>query len=97
LAGVARAFALNDNLIDDWRRGPGGAANVKTAGTALPEPPPGIVAVTLPRAAAAVTAAAARAAEEIRLEFKRGATGVSVRWPFSAATDCAAWLREVLQ
>lgn len=29
------------------------------------------------------------AAEEIRLEFKRGAIGVSVTWRISAAADCA--------
>jgi transposase len=35
--------------------------------------------------------------EMIALEFKRGALGVSVTWPVSAAADCAAWLREVLR
>jgi hypothetical protein len=29
------------------------------------------------------------AAEETRLEFKRGAIGVSVTWRISAAADCA--------
>lgn len=32
----------------------------------------------------------------IRLEFERGAIGLSSTWPISAAADCAAWLREVL-
>ena len=50
----------------------------------LPSPPP--------QSASAVDAVAA---ESIHLEFKRGALGVSVTWPVSAAADCAAWLREV--
>jgi transposase len=41
--------------------------------------------------------AAEVATGEIRLELKRGALGVSVTWPISAATECAAWLREVLR
>lgn len=103
VAGVARSFALNDNLIHDWRRGRSGAATAKAAGTALAEPSPSFVAVTLPTAQTpkaapvATPAAPARATAEIRLEFKRGATGVSVTWPVSAAAECAAWLREVLR
>jgi len=31
------------------------------------------------------------------LELKRGALGVNVIWPISAAADCAGWLRELLQ
>lgn len=46
-----------------------------------------------PSAPAPAPAVAAVDAEEIRLEFKRGAIGVSVTWPVSAAADCAVWLR----
>ncbi len=35
-------------------------------------------------------------ADEDHVELQRGATGVKVAWP-SAAADCAAWLRELLQ
>jgi transposase len=31
----------------------------------------------------------------IDIELKRGAASLGVRWPVSAAGDCAAWLREV--
>ena len=31
----------------------------------------------------------------IHVELKRGASSVLVRWPGSAAGDCAAWLREL--
>jgi transposase len=36
-------------------------------------------------------------AEEIHIELRRGATALAVRWPVSAATQCAVWLRELLQ
>lgn len=39
-------------------------------------------------------ATAAREAN-IDIELKRGAASLNVRWPVSAAGDCAAWLREV--
>jgi transposase len=95
VAAVARAFGLNDNLVHDWRRGRSGAGAVKTPGTALLESPPEFVALSLPPVPA--PAVAAVAAQEIRLEFKRGAIAVSVTWPVSAAADCAAWLGEVLR
>jgi transposase len=30
---------------------------------------------------------------EIQIEVRRGAATVTVRWPLSAASDCAAWLQ----
>jgi transposase len=35
-------------------------------------------------------------AEEIHIELRRGATALAVRWPVSAAAQCAVWLRELL-
>jgi transposase len=35
--------------------------------------------------------------EEIHIELRRGATALAVRWPVSAAAQCAVWLRELLQ
>ena len=65
------------------------------------EPAPEFVALSLPTPAPPPAQAplptAAAPAETIRLELKRGALGVSVVWPISAAADCAAWLREVLR
>jgi transposase len=34
---------------------------------------------------------------EIRVQVERGAQSISVSWPTSAATECAAWLREWLK
>jgi len=34
---------------------------------------------------------------DIRIELQRGATAVTVTWPASAASECAAWLRELIR
>jgi len=49
---------------------------------------PTFVPVTLPTSAPAA---------DIRIELRRGATTVAVTWPAGAATECAAWLRELLK
>jgi transposase len=94
VAAVARSFGLNDNLVHQWRRGRGvGAAKLVA--------PPGERAlefVALPlRAPPAPAPATAAATEGIRIEIRRGALGINVIWPLSAAGDCAAWLRELLR
>jgi transposase len=101
VAAVALSFRLNDNLVHQWRRGRG--AIPLAAATVVAESAPQFISLSVPplpppsAPAPAIVAVAAVAAEEIRLEFKRGAIGVSVTWPASAAADCAAWLREVLR
>jgi transposase-like protein len=37
------------------------------------------------------------AGDNIRIEFNRGSTTITVAWPLSAARDCGAWLRELMQ
>ncbi|MFM9927482.1 transposase [Variovorax sp. H27-G14] len=34
---------------------------------------------------------------DIRIELQRGPTAVTVSWPASAASECAAWTRELLR
>jgi transposase len=41
------------------------------------------------------TDAAAQSEATIDIELRRGPASLGVRWPASAAADCAAWLREV--
>ena len=48
------------------------------------------IAVVDPPTAAAKTG-------DIRIELRRGPTALTIRWPVSATTDCAAWLRELLR
>jgi transposase len=99
VAAVALSFGLNDNLVHQWRRGRGASPLRAAASRTVGDPAPEFVALSLPAPppAPAQSRAAAAPAETIRLELKRGALGVSVVWPISAATDCAAWLRELLR
>ncbi len=34
---------------------------------------------------------------DIRIELRRGATAISLSWPCSAASECAAWMRGLLR
>jgi transposase len=103
VAAVALSFKLNDNLVHQWRRGRGAGPRPGTASTAVAESTPQFIALSLPVPPPPPAAPPPRStavdvtAGEIRLELKRGALGVSVTWPISAAAECAAWLREVLK
>ena len=94
VAAVARSFELNDNLVHQWRRGRG----VGTTKLAIPlaQNASEFVELSLP-APTPPRVEVAAASESIRIELKRGALGVNVLWPLSAAGDCAAWLRELLR
>ena len=92
-ASVAMANGINANLVRRWvkdaeaeREDVGGsvaAKPVKRAATKfLPLPLP------LPSPAPV---------SDIRIELQRGATKVVVTWPSAAASECAAWMRELLQ
>jgi len=93
-AGVALAFGVNANLVRQWRKGRGFQ---QLSGTRLPSGdltvPPAFVPLTLPPPQAQPAAAPA----DIRIEVRRSALQVNVAWPSTAAADCAAWLRELLQ
>ena len=88
-AAVAMAHGLNPNLARRWVREAerrGGGALVKAANSAVPT---AFVPVQLPPAQAAPT--------DIRIELRRGPIAVSVSWPCTAASQCAAWMRELLR
>lgn len=97
VSAVARSFALNDNLVHHWRRGRGFPAKQAAAPGPASEPLMEFVALSLPAPPKAPSAAADAPAEAIRVELNRGSLGVKVVWPVSAAADCAAWLRALLQ
>jgi transposase len=101
VAAVALSFKLNDNLVHQWRRGRGVGSGRGTSSTVVAESMPQFIALSLPAAPPPAPPSTPMATEvavgEIRLELKRGAIGVSVTWPISAAAECAAWLREVLR
>lgn len=96
VAAVAQAHGLNANLVHKWRRSiPGVPRTWTTARTASIAQPGSGVFVPLqlppPPQPAPVTPPA------IRIELRRGANSMSMSWPVEAASDCAAWMRELLR
>ena len=86
VAAVAQSHGLNANLVHKWRRL---ASPCEDAAT----PAPSIERfIALPLAPSTPVAAA-----DIRIELRRGTTSVAITWPASAATECAAWMRELLK
>jgi transposase-like protein len=88
-AAVAMSHGVNPNLARRWvreaeRRGDG--ALVRAASSAVPT---AFVPVQLPPAQAVPT--------EIRIELRRGPIAIGVSWPCTAASQCAAWMRELLR
>ena len=88
-AAVAMAHGINANLAHRWvleagRRG--GGASVKASTNAVAA---AFVPVQLPPAQAAPA--------DIRIELRRGPIAINVSWPCTAASQCAAWMRELLR
>ncbi len=104
VAAVAMSFGVNDNLVHQWRRGRGISEARPVATSVAAKVKPEFIALSLPAPAtppsaapSATPVAAVRANQDIRMELKRGALAVNITWPISAASECAAWLREVLR
>lgn len=82
VAQVAMAHGLNANLVHKWRRAKTPVLAARTAAfIELPLAKP----ATLP------------VAQDIRIELQRGPTTVSITWPAGCASECAAWLRDLLR
>lgn len=86
VAKVAMAHGINANVVHRWRQLSHGQAQTGLAKTnefiALP-----LTAPTEPAAAV----------PDVRLELRRGPVSITVTWPVSAATELAAWTRELLR
>ncbi len=82
VAGIAMSHGINANVVHKWRR----LANA----SAEPAPAVSFIPVALPAPAAAPL-------QDIRMELRRGATTMTITWPSTAATECAAWMRELLR
>ncbi|CAN7561765.1 IS66-like element accessory protein TnpA [Variovorax sp. LjRoot178] len=92
MAAVAMAHGINANLLRRWvREGemqPNVAVDDKHSVDAAALAGPAFVPMTVPPAVSTA---------DIRIELRRGAMSVVVTWPASAATECAAWIRELLR
>ena len=90
MAAVALAHGLNANLLRRW------VVEKKwldtSAGPATSPAQQEFLALPLVAGVQQPPAVA-----DIRIELRRGATTVTMRWPTQAAGDCAAWLREWLR
>lgn len=85
VAKIAMAHGINANVVRRWRQ----LARESTVAIKLRSSE--FVAVTLP-------AESARAqAGDIQIQLRRGTTAMTITWPVSAATDFAAWMRELLR
>ena len=91
VARVAMAHGINANVVHRWRQAAreGGARRTRSSVA------PAVAAEAFVPVVVSDAPASAKT-EEIRIELRRGATAVAVRWPASAAAHCAAWLRELL-
>jgi transposase len=88
VAGIALAHGLNANLVHKWRR----MAAAPSSRKAVESPMPAHSFIALP-----VTPSQPASAAELVIELRRGALAVKVTWPVTAASECAAWMRELLR
>jgi len=96
MASVALANGVNANLVRRWvveSETVVGKRGVRVAAVAKPPAPAAPKFLALPLPSTPSTAVAT----DIRIELQRGSTKVVVTWPCAAASECAAWMRELLQ
>lgn len=92
------ANGINANLVRRWVKEAevgaqmelGTAASKPRTTRPVTTPTPKFLPLPIPTPASPVAA-------DIRIELQRGATTVTVTWPASAASECAAWMRELLR
>jgi transposase len=85
VAKIAMAHGINANVVHRWRQ------LARESTVAIKPGNSEFVPVTLP-------AEPARAqADDIQIQLRRGTTAMTITWPVSAATEFAAWMRELLR
>ena len=90
-ASVAMANGINANLVRRWvKDAEAEREDVGEAGATKSVKRPATKFVPLPLPLPAPVS-------DIRVELQRGATKIIVTWPATAAAQCAAWMRELLQ
>ena len=85
VAKVALSHGMNANVVHRWRR----EARDSAASVGVTQ----FVPVTVSAPAHTTHQDGA----DIRIEMRRGATTMAITWPSAAASDCAAWMRELLR
>jgi transposase len=87
IAAVALHYRLNANLLRRWVATQEELDEAAEARKAMMMPSAEFVPLQLPLSHQPV------AMQDIVIEVRRGAAMVMVRWPCSAAADCATWLQ----
>ena len=89
MAAVALVHGINANLARRWvvaaEQRSGAQSAAVTSGVASTSFVPLTFAPSVPAPA------------DIRIELRRGATTINLSWPCAAASECAAWMRELLR
>lgn len=88
IAAVAMANGVNANLARRWMLDAERRGDAPLARAAIAAASPSFLPVRLPPAESTPM--------DIRIELRRGATTINVSWPSAAASECAAWMRELL-
>lgn len=86
VASIALAHGLNANLVHKWRRTADAPPARKLDGSPMPA-----------HSFIALPVAASHPAQDPVVEVRRGSLTVKVSWPLTAASECAAWTRELLR
>jgi len=93
IAAVALANGLNANLLRRWVvTDEQGVKPIETVASPAPAAVESRAFIPIQ-----VERPAVNTMQEITVELRRGAMVVKVGWPLAAASDCAAWLRELLR
>lgn len=85
VAKVAMSHGINANIVHGWRQ------LARAGHLPLPTKMSGFLPLPLGTISKPVVPA------DIRVELRRGDTTISITWPTSAATEFAAWTRELLR
>jgi transposase len=87
-ASVALHYRLNANMLRTWVTAHEGRSVSKQARESTSVPAPEFIPLQL----ASTSTHEPVAIPDIIIEIRRGASTITVRWPQSAAADCAGWL-----
>ena len=95
IAAIALANGLNANMLRKWVID---AEGLEVASEAQQEQVVADAAAQfIALAPPATTAVPSSTQPEIRIEVQRGSTAIKISWPSEAASECGAWLRELLR
>lgn len=87
IAAVALHYRLNANMLRSWVAAQEERDAAEVARKSMSAPGAEFVPLQLE------TSGETAGSNEIQIEVRRGAATVTVRWPLSAASDCATWLQ----